>query len=63
MNRYCIWFVTPEDPVSRHAEITLGSTIHNHQVLEGIEQHLAKQLQLPRILITDWKRFEEPPAA
>jgi len=63
MNRYCIWFVTPGNPVSRHAEITLAGTIHNHHVLDDIEKRLAASLQLPHILITDWKRFEEPPAA
>ena len=63
MNRYCIWFVTPDHPVSRHAEITLAGTIHNHHVLDDIERRLAASLQLPRIHITDWKRFEDPPQA
>lgn len=58
MNRYCIWFVTPEDNVMRRAEIALEDTIHNHEVLDTIESQLAKDCGLARVMIVDWKRFE-----
>ncbi|MFC3533175.1 hypothetical protein ACFOLG_13400 [Vogesella facilis] len=60
MNRYCIWFVTSDDSATRRAEISLAGTLHSHQVLEEIEQRLAAELRLPRIMITNWQRFEEP---
>ncbi len=59
MNRYCIWFVTPDDSVMRRAEVVLDDTIHNHQVLEIIESQLAVDCGLTQVMIVDWKRFEE----
>ena len=60
MNRYCIWFVTADDPATRRAEVSLTGTLHSAQVLDDIEQQLAAQLRLPRIMITHWQRFEDP---
>jgi hypothetical protein len=60
MNRYCVWFVTPDDDVLRRAEIALNNTIHNHGVLEGIEEQLAIDCGLTQVVIVDWKRFEAP---
>lgn len=62
MNRYCIWFVTPDDPATRRAEVVLESTIHNHQMLEDIEARVARDCGLSTILITHWQRFEAAPA-
>ncbi|GGY25516.1 hypothetical protein [Paludibacterium paludis] len=63
MNRYCIWFVTPDDSVMRRAEVVLDDTIHNHQVLEIIEAQLAVDCGLSQVMIVDWKRFEETQSA
>lgn len=59
MPRYCIWFVTPDDSVMRRAEVALEGSIHNHSVLEDIEEQLAGDCSLSRVMIVDWKRFEE----
>lgn len=58
MNRYCIWFVTPDDTVMRRAEVALNGTIHCHQALEEIESQLAVDCGLSQVMIVDWKRFE-----
>lgn len=58
MNRYCIWFVTPDDSVTRRAEVALNGTIHCHQVLEEIESQLAVDCGLTQVMVVDWKRFE-----
>lgn len=58
MNRYCIWFVTPDDSVMRRAEVALNGTIHCHQALEEIEAQLAVDCGLSHVMIVDWKRFE-----
>ncbi|RXZ42075.1 hypothetical protein [Crenobacter cavernae] len=63
MNRYCIWFVTPDDDVLRRAEVTLNNTIHCHAVLEEIESQLAIDCGLTSVVIMDWKRFEAPAAS
>lgn len=60
MNRYCVWFVTPDDDVLRRAEIALDNTIHSHSILEGIEEQLAIDCGLTQVVIVDWKRFEAP---
>ncbi|WP_028534440.1 hypothetical protein [Paludibacterium yongneupense] len=62
MNRYCIWFVTPDDSVMRRAEVVLAGTIHCHQVLEEIEAQLAEDCGLTQAMVVDWKRFEEEPS-
>jgi hypothetical protein len=62
MNRYCIWFVTPDDTVKRRAEVALNGTIHCHQVLEEIEAQLAADCALSQVMIVDWKRFEDEEA-
>ncbi|SCK24017.1 hypothetical protein [Vogesella sp. LIG4] len=59
MNRYCIWFVTADDTATRRAEVSLAGTLHSNQVLEEIELRLADELRLPRIMITNWQRFED----
>jgi hypothetical protein len=58
MNRYCIWFVTPDDTVKRRAEVALNGTIHSHRVLEEIEAQLSVDCGLSQVMIVDWKRFE-----
>jgi hypothetical protein len=60
MNRYCIWFATPDDKVVRRAEVVLNGSIHCHQVLEEIEAQLAIDCGLTEVMIIDWKRFEDP---
>lgn len=60
MNRYCIWFATPDDKVMRRAEVALNGSIHCHQVLEEIEAQLAVDCGLTEVMIIDWKRFEDP---
>lgn len=61
MNRYCIWFVTPDDPATRRAEVVLEGTIHNAGVLDEIEASVARDCGLSNILITQWQRFDDPP--
>ena len=65
MNRYCIWFVTPDDNMTRRAEVVLNGSIHCHQVLEEIEAQLSADCALSQVMIMDWKRFEaeEPVSA
>lgn len=59
MNRYCIWFITPDDSVMRRAEVALENTLHNHQVLETIETQLAQDCGFKHVLVVNWKRFED----
>lgn len=61
MHRYCIWFVTPDDPATRRIEVSLASPICNHQVLDRLETSIAADCRLSSILITHWQRFEDEP--
>lgn len=61
MNRYCIWFVSPDDNVMRRAEVALAGTIHSHQVLDDVEARLAHDCGLSQVMVVDWKRFEPAP--
>lgn len=63
MNRYCIWFITKNDPVIRRAEVALTQPIHSHEVLFHIEKQLANDSDLSQVLIVNWKRFENEEGA